>query len=229
MSGLAEAAEKTLQGRGVECPNCGAALQVKLATTQSIVCHAVQVGGRRLEGRRRRPRALRAGQRQRAADPARQRRHAGVRHAGRRCRGRSSAMSSAARCRAAATTTTIRRSSGASTCCTTAPKASRSSSMRRTAGAGPRRSPACRRRSATASRHDGVLYRKLYDYTGKVDATCSASSTGRSTRDQLTRNSDYQGTGAAAQKRLNRERTDERRRPARSSGRPARRSTPTRC
>ncbi len=39
MTGLADAAEKTLKGRAVECPNCGAALEVKLATTQSIVCH----------------------------------------------------------------------------------------------------------------------------------------------------------------------------------------------
>ncbi|HWI09955.1 MAG TPA: DUF4178 domain-containing protein [Burkholderiaceae bacterium] len=39
MTGLADAAEKTLKGRSVECPSCGAALEVKLATTQSIVCH----------------------------------------------------------------------------------------------------------------------------------------------------------------------------------------------
>ncbi len=39
MTGLAEAAEKTLKGRAVDCPNCGASLEVKLATTQSIVCH----------------------------------------------------------------------------------------------------------------------------------------------------------------------------------------------
>ena len=39
MTGLAEAAEKTLKARGVECPNCGAALEIKLSTTQSIVCH----------------------------------------------------------------------------------------------------------------------------------------------------------------------------------------------
>ena len=31
--------EKTLQARGVECPSCGAALEIKLTTTQSIVCH----------------------------------------------------------------------------------------------------------------------------------------------------------------------------------------------
>jgi len=44
MTGLAEGAEKTLRARGVECPSCGAALDVKLSTTQSIVCqqcHAV--------------------------------------------------------------------------------------------------------------------------------------------------------------------------------------------
>lgn len=39
MTGLAEASEKTLKARGVECPSCGTALEVKLSTTQSIVCH----------------------------------------------------------------------------------------------------------------------------------------------------------------------------------------------
>jgi len=39
MTGLAGSAEKTLTGRGVACPSCGAALEVKLSTTQSIVCH----------------------------------------------------------------------------------------------------------------------------------------------------------------------------------------------
>jgi hypothetical protein len=39
MTGLAEPAEKTLKARSVECPNCGTSLEVKLATTQSIVCH----------------------------------------------------------------------------------------------------------------------------------------------------------------------------------------------
>ncbi|MFT3664044.1 DUF4178 domain-containing protein [Piscinibacter sp.] len=39
MTGLAESSEKTLGARGAECPSCGAALEVKLATTQSIVCH----------------------------------------------------------------------------------------------------------------------------------------------------------------------------------------------
>ena len=40
MTGLSEAAaEKTLKGRGLACPSCGAALEVKLTTTQSIACH----------------------------------------------------------------------------------------------------------------------------------------------------------------------------------------------
>jgi hypothetical protein len=39
LTGLAQASEKALRGRAVECPRCGAALEIKLATTQSIVCH----------------------------------------------------------------------------------------------------------------------------------------------------------------------------------------------
>jgi endogenous inhibitor of DNA gyrase (YacG/DUF329 family) len=38
LTGLREASEKSLAGRTLQCPNCGAALEVKLATTQSIVC-----------------------------------------------------------------------------------------------------------------------------------------------------------------------------------------------
>lgn len=38
-SGGSGGGEKTLSARGVECPNCGAALEVRLTTTQSIVCH----------------------------------------------------------------------------------------------------------------------------------------------------------------------------------------------
>ena len=38
MTGLKEASEKALGSRSVECPSCGAALNVKLGTTQSIVC-----------------------------------------------------------------------------------------------------------------------------------------------------------------------------------------------
>jgi hypothetical protein len=39
MTGLAEAGEKTLKARSIECPSCGTSLEIKLSTTQSIVCH----------------------------------------------------------------------------------------------------------------------------------------------------------------------------------------------
>ena len=38
MQGLRDSSEKTLLSRSLPCPNCGAALQVKLANTQSIAC-----------------------------------------------------------------------------------------------------------------------------------------------------------------------------------------------
>ena len=38
LSGLKEVSEKTLGARGVACPSCGAALEVRLSTTQSIAC-----------------------------------------------------------------------------------------------------------------------------------------------------------------------------------------------
>ena len=38
MSGLSEASQKTLAGRSFQCPSCGAAVQLTLATTQSITC-----------------------------------------------------------------------------------------------------------------------------------------------------------------------------------------------
>ncbi|MFM8900952.1 MAG: DUF4178 domain-containing protein [Burkholderiales bacterium] len=39
LRGLAEGSEKSLKARGVECPSCGTALNVTLSTTQSIACH----------------------------------------------------------------------------------------------------------------------------------------------------------------------------------------------
>ncbi|MDP1899218.1 MAG: DUF4178 domain-containing protein [Rubrivivax sp.] len=39
LSGLKETSEKTLAGRAIECPSCGAALEIKLASTQSLSCH----------------------------------------------------------------------------------------------------------------------------------------------------------------------------------------------
>ena len=39
MTGLGGIAEKKIKARSIECPSCGASLNVKLSTTQSIVCH----------------------------------------------------------------------------------------------------------------------------------------------------------------------------------------------
>jgi hypothetical protein len=38
LQGLREASEKSLQGQGFACPSCGASLEIKLSSTQSIVC-----------------------------------------------------------------------------------------------------------------------------------------------------------------------------------------------
>ena len=39
LSGLKDSSEKDLSARGIECPSCGAALEVTLASTKSISCH----------------------------------------------------------------------------------------------------------------------------------------------------------------------------------------------
>jgi hypothetical protein len=39
MTGLSGTAEKKIKARSIECPSCGTSLNVKLSTTQSIVCH----------------------------------------------------------------------------------------------------------------------------------------------------------------------------------------------
>ncbi len=38
MTGLSETSEKTLSGRGIACPQCGAPLEITLASTKSVVC-----------------------------------------------------------------------------------------------------------------------------------------------------------------------------------------------
>ena len=130
------------------------------------------------------------------------------------------------RCEVRARATTTSRASGASTCSTTAPRASPSSSTPRTAGAGRRRSPARRRPSATASSYDGVLYRKLYDYAGKVTYVLGEfywRLDARPAHRQHRLRRHRRSGGEAAEPRADRRRGHA----ARSSGRPARRSPPT--
>jgi endogenous inhibitor of DNA gyrase (YacG/DUF329 family) len=56
-------------------------------------------------------------------------------------------------------------------------------------------------------KYEDVLYRKLYDYTGKVTYVLGEFYW-QLTREQRTANTDYVGTGAASAKRLNREQTE---------------------
>jgi hypothetical protein len=56
------------------------------------------------------------------------------------------------------------------------------------------------------ARYEGAPYRKLYDYTGQITYVLGEFYW-QLTRDQRTYNTDYQGTGGAAARRLNRERT----------------------
>ncbi|HKX40067.1 MAG TPA: DUF4178 domain-containing protein [Burkholderiaceae bacterium] len=56
------------------------------------------------------------------------------------------------------------------------------------------------------ARYEGAAYRKLYDYTGQITYVLGEFYW-QLTRDQRTYNTDYQGSGSASAKRLNRERT----------------------
>jgi len=207
MSGLAEAAEKTLKSRAIECPNCGTALQVKLTTTQSIVCHQCKsvvdvskgVGG-----------DLAHYAQDNGSAPQIPLGTVGTLAFGTKPALPWQVVGYVERCtvpggsdddddsqefwreyllyhRTEGFTFIVDAQDGWSW---TAPI----TGVPQAVGDGVR--------------HDGVLYRKLYDYTGKVTYVLGEFYW-QVTRHQLTRNSDYQGTGAAAKKRLNRERTDE--------------------
>ena len=80
--------------------------------------------------------------------------------------------------------------------------------------------------SGDSARHEGVTYRKLYDYTGQVTYVLGEFYW-RLTRDQRTANTDYAGTGAAASEAHEPRARPRARARRRSSGRPARRSPPT--
>ena len=206
MSGLADSAEKTLKGRSIECPNCGTALEVKLATTQSIVCHQCKsvvdvskgVGA-----------DLAHYVQDNGSEPQIPLGSVGTLAFGRRPALPWQVVGYVERC--------------------TMPGGSDDDDdsqefwreyllYHRTEGFAfivdaqdgwSWTAPITGVPEAVGNgvRHEGALYRKLYDYTGKVTYVLGEFYW-QLTRHQLTHNSDYQGTGAAAQKRLNRERTD---------------------
>ena len=202
MTGLAAASEKTLSGRSLACPNCGAALQVKLDSTQSIVCRQCEsvvdvsegVGGdlaHYAQGKH--------------AEPA-----IALGSVGRIALGMSGVLpwqvvgyterSEVAessddepsswreyllwhRLQGFAFLVDTDEGWSSAVPITGAPQA-----------------------AGNGVRHEGVVYRKLYDYTSRVDCVLGEFYW-RVERHQRTRHSDYQGLGQAATKRLNREET----------------------
>ena len=224
MTGLREASEKTLSGRTLQCPSCGAALEVKLETTQSIVCHQCKavvdvsqgVGG-----------DLAHYAQDNGSEPQIPLGTVGTLALGGKAALPWQVVGYVERCEIAGER---RRRADLLARVPALPPHRGLRLPRRRRGRlelGDRRSPARRRSSGDSVKHEGVLYRKLYDYTGQVTYVLGEFYW-RLTRDQRTANTDYAGTGAASAKRLNRERPRARAR-RRSSGRPARRSRPTRC
>ena len=208
LTGLAEAGEKTLAGRSLACPNCGAALEVRLASTQSIVCrqcHAVidvsqGVGGELhhyAQGNGMAPQIPlgRVGTIAFGGSVAlpwqvvgyAERIEVGDADPG----GDGDGDEQAAwreyllynRLQGFAFIVDAQDGWSWSAPITGVPE-----------------------RFGDSVKHEGVLYRKLYDYRGRATHVLGEFYW-RLQRDQLTDNTDYQGSGGAAAKRLNRERT----------------------
>jgi len=206
LTGLREGSEKTLAGRSVQCPSCGAALAVKLATTQSIVCtqcHAVvdltsqqqgDVGG-----------ALAHYAQSHGSDP-----QIPLGSLGTLALGSAEPLSwqvvgYVERCEVAESDDDeqtfwreyllYHRSVGFAFLVDAEDGWSWSAPITGAPQA-----------FGDSVKHEGVLYKKLYDYVGKVTFVLGEFYW-RLRRDERTANTDYAGTGAAAAKRLNREET----------------------
>jgi endogenous inhibitor of DNA gyrase (YacG/DUF329 family) len=208
MTGLSEAGEKTLKGRSIECPSCGAALAVKLSTTQSIACHQCHavidltskaqgdIGG-----------ALQHYAQQNGRAPQLPLGSTGTLALGGTAALPWQVVGYAERCevpgdgsdddeqtfwreyllyhRTAGFAFIVDAQDGWSwtALITGVPE-----------------------KVGDSVKYAGVLYRKLYDYTGKVTYVLGEFYW-QVTREQRTFNTDYQGTGASGAKRLNREQT----------------------
>ncbi len=206
MTGLAESSEKTLKARGVECPSCGAALEIKLATTQSIVCHQCAsvvdvskgVGGDLAHYAQQNPQ-------ERGSEPLIPLGSTGTLALTRGTALPWQVVGYVERCEVAESADDeqtfwreyllYHRTEGFAFIVDaqdgwswTAPI----TGVPEKAGGG--------------LKYQGVTYRKLYDYTGMVTYVLGEFYW-QVTKNQRTFNSDYQGTGAAATKRLNREMT----------------------
>jgi ribosomal protein S27E len=203
MTGLAETAEKTLKARGVECPNCGAALEIKLATTQSIVCHQCGSVVDVSKGV--------------GADLA----HYAQEHGGSEPLIPLGSVGALALTRGTVLPWQV---VGYVERCEVSDGSDDEQSFwreyllyNRTEGfafivdaqdgwSWTAPITGVPENASNGVRYQGALYRKLYDYTGMVTYVLGEFYW-QVTRNQRTYNSDYQGSGAAASKRLNREMT----------------------
>ncbi len=206
MTGLAESAEKTLKGRAIECPSCGAALEIKLSTTQSIVCHQCKAVVDVSQGV---GADLQHYAQDNGSEPQIPLGTVGTLAFGSRPALPWQVVGYVERC--------------------TVPGASADDDdsqsfwreyllYHRTEGftfivdaedgwSWTAPITGVPEKFGDSVKLDGLLYRKLYDYTGKVTYVLGEFYW-QVTRNQLTRNTDYQGTGAGSKKRLNREQTD---------------------
>ncbi|HSC66021.1 MAG TPA: DUF4178 domain-containing protein [Caldimonas sp.] len=206
LTGLREGSEKTLSGRSVQCPSCGAALAVKLATTQSIVCTQCRsvidltsqqqgdVGG-----------ALAHYAQSHGSEPQIPLGSLGTLALGSAQPLSWQVVGYVERCEVAQDPDDeqtfwreyllYHRSEGFAFLVDAEDGWSWSAPI-----------TGAPQTFGESVKHEGVLYRKLYDYVGKVTFVLGEFYW-RLARDERTANTDYVGTGAASAKRLNREET----------------------
>jgi Domain of unknown function (DUF4178) len=206
LTGVREASEKTLAGRTLQCPNCGAALQIKLAATQSIVCHQCKSVIDLTS----------AQQGNVGADLAHYAQESGT--APQIPLGTVGTLALGGKPLPWQVVGYVER-------CEVPQGADDEQSFwreyllyHRTEGfaflvdaedgwSWTAPITGAPQSFGESVKHEGVLYRKLYDYVGKVTYVLGEFYW-RLTREQRTANSDYVGTGQAATKRLNREQTE---------------------
>lgn len=203
MTGLADASEKTLKARGVECPSCGTALEVKLTTTQSIVCpncHAVVDVSQGVGGE------LQHYAQENGSEPLIPLGTTGTLALGGKQALPWQVVGYAERCEVPEDADDeqtfwreyllYHRTEGFAFIVDAEDGWSWTAPI----------TGAPERAGGDGARWQGVNYRKLYDYTGKVTYVLGEFYW-KLERDARTANTDYQGVGNASAKRLNRERT----------------------
>ncbi len=208
MTGLAEQADKTLTGRAVACPSCGAALEVKLSTTQAIVCHqchaVVDLVGHGAQGV---GGELRHYAQANATEPL-----IPLGSIGTLTFNNTTlpwqVVGYVERCEVAESEEDeqsfwreyllYHRAEGFAFIVDAEDGWSWTAPL-----------TGVPERAGSGVKHEGVVYRKLYDYTGRVTYVLGEFYW-QVAQNQRTFNTDYQGTGDAAAKRLNREQTGSR-------------------